>query len=91
MPALYIDPLREFLGINPERLLGRLTAGLAKEGFDTTTLTTFSWLQEIADLQLAFRQLISTCCLRPPIGQSFSSTCCPLSANGWIVFCLPMI
>src|ERR1700676_3942512 len=58
MPALYIDPLRDFVGIDPERLLGRLTSGLAKEGFDTTTLTTFSWLHEIGDLQTAFRQLL---------------------------------
>ena len=42
MPALYIDSLRDFLDINPEQLLGKLTKGLAEEGFDTTTLTTFS-------------------------------------------------
>lgn len=58
MPALYIDPLLDFLHINPEQLLGRLTNGLAQEGFDTTTLTTFSWLQEIAELQTAFRELL---------------------------------
>jgi hypothetical protein len=37
--------------LNPEQLLGKLTSGLAKEGFDTTTLTTFSWQLEIAQLQ----------------------------------------
>ena len=58
MPALYIDPLRDFLDINPEQLLGRLTSGLAKEGFDTTALTTFSWQREIAELQEAFRHLL---------------------------------
>ena len=58
MPALYIDPLLDFLDINPEQLLGRLTNGLAQEGFDTTTLTTFSWLREIAELQTAFRGLL---------------------------------
>jgi hypothetical protein len=58
MPALYIEPLRDFLDINPEKLLGRLTSGLAKEGFDTTTFTTFSWLREIAELQTAFRELL---------------------------------
>jgi hypothetical protein len=57
MPALYLDPLRDFLNIDPEKLLGRLTSGLAQEGFDTTTITTFSWLREIAELQTAFRQL----------------------------------
>jgi Uncharacterized conserved protein (DUF2075) len=58
MPALYMDPLWDFLDINPEQLLGRLTSGLAKEGFDTTTLTTFSWQREIAELQEAFRHLL---------------------------------
>jgi len=60
MPALYIDRLRGFITINADQLLGKLTSGLAQEGFDTTTLTTFSWQQEIAELQEAF------CCL---IGQ----------------------
>jgi hypothetical protein len=58
MPALYIDPLRAFLDINPEQLLGKLTSGLANEGFDATALTTFSWQREIAELQAAFRQLL---------------------------------
>ncbi len=59
MPALYVDPLRDFLDINPEELLGKLTSGLAKEGFDTTALTTFSWQREIAELQAAFRNLLA--------------------------------
>jgi hypothetical protein len=58
MPALYIDSLEHFLDVNPEQLLGRLTAGLAREGFDTTTLSTFSWQHEIVELQTAFRQLL---------------------------------
>jgi hypothetical protein len=58
MPALYIDPLRDFLDINPEQLLGKLTSGLAREGFDTTALTTFSWQREIAELQTSFHQLL---------------------------------
>jgi hypothetical protein len=58
MPALYIDPLQVFLDINAEYLLGKLTSGLAKEGFDTTMLTTLSWLREIAELQAAFSQLL---------------------------------
>jgi hypothetical protein len=58
MSALYLAELREFTSINPEQLLGKLTSGLAEEGFDTTTLTTFSWQCEIAELQEAFSRLI---------------------------------
>lgn len=57
MPALYIDSLQDFLGINAEQLLGKLTSGLAKEGFDTSALTTFSWEREITELRAAFRRL----------------------------------
>src|SRR4051794_24228134 len=39
MPALYIDPLRDFLKIKPEKLLRRLTSGLATEGFDRSYFT----------------------------------------------------
>jgi|SRR5712692_7066594 len=63
MPALYIARLGDFLDVNPEQLLGKLTGGLAKEGFDTTKLTTFSWQSEITELQEAFRQVPS---LLPP-------------------------
>jgi hypothetical protein len=59
MPALYTDLLRNFLEINPEQLLGRLTGGLAIEGFDTTLTNTFSWQSEIAELQLAFGRLVA--------------------------------
>ena len=45
MPALYIDLVPNLLDINPERLLDRLTNGLAKEGFDKTVTTTFSWAE----------------------------------------------
>jgi hypothetical protein len=58
MSSLYIAPLSSFLEINAEQLLGRLTSGLAKEGFDTTTLTTFSWQREIVELEEAFRHLL---------------------------------
>jgi len=57
MPALYAAPLRKFLEINPKQLLGTLTSGLAKEGFDTNVGTTFSWEQEIAELQTALCQM----------------------------------
>jgi hypothetical protein len=60
MPALYLDTVRGFLASDPEQLLGKLTSGLASEGFDTTALTTFSWLREIAELQTAFRNLCET-------------------------------
>jgi hypothetical protein len=49
--------LEDFLCTEPDYLLGLLTKGLAKEGFDTTIATTASWLKEIADLQLAFLQM----------------------------------
>ncbi len=52
-----MDALSSFLDINPNQLLGQLTSGLAKEGFDTTALTTFSWQAEIAELQEAFHRL----------------------------------
>jgi hypothetical protein len=58
MPALYIASLRDFLNTNPEQLLGRLTSGLAQEGFDTTKLTTDSWQREITELQEAFGHLL---------------------------------
>jgi hypothetical protein len=58
MPALYMNALWAFLEIDPNVLLGALTSGLAREGFDTSTHTTFSWEQEIAELQGAFRRLL---------------------------------
>jgi DUF2075 family protein len=53
-----MDSLEKFIDFNPERLLGTLTAALAREGFDSTTSNTFSWQTEIAELQTAFRSLI---------------------------------
>jgi len=44
------DLLGNFLDISPEQLLGRLTSGLAKEGFDTTATTTL-WGQIEVDQQ----------------------------------------
>ncbi len=58
MPALYVDHLRGFVGNDAEQLLGRLTRRLAEEGFPSTTDNTFSWVQEIAELQAAFRHVI---------------------------------
>ncbi len=66
MPALYVAPLGKFVNINSEQLLGTLTSGLAKEGFDTNVLTTFSWQREIAELQTALRALLD---LQPPTAQ----------------------
>lgn len=66
MPALYVAPLGEFIDINPKQLLGTLTSGLAREGFDTNVLTTFSWQREIAELQAALRRLLD---LQPPATQ----------------------
>ncbi|MBV8842678.1 MAG: DUF2075 domain-containing protein [Bryobacterales bacterium] len=37
----------------PEHVLGKLTGGLAAEGFDINTLTAVSWQQEIVELQTA--------------------------------------
>ncbi len=58
MPALYVDHLQGFVANDAEQLLGRLTVRLAEEGFPSTTDNTFSWMQEIAELQAAFRGLI---------------------------------
>src|SRR5947209_20470180 len=58
MAALYCASLTDLQKVNPEQLLGALTRGLAEEGFDTTTHTTFSWQQEIADLQNACQRLL---------------------------------
>lgn len=68
MPALYCAPLGAFVATDRERLLGVLTHGLAQEGFDTTTSNTFSWHQEIQDLQEAFRELAS----RAPDAESWA-------------------
>ena len=57
MTACYQDSLENFIGQAPDLLIGKLTIGLAREGFDTNTLTTFSWQQEISELQTSLRQL----------------------------------
>lgn len=59
MAALYSTPLASFLREDPSKLLGILTEGLAKEEFDTTKLTAFSWLDEIADLQNALHEVVA--------------------------------
>jgi len=58
MPALYIDAIAAFISADPDQLLGKLTRGLAKEGFDTTISTTVSWQSEVAELQTAFAELV---------------------------------
>ena len=57
MPALYMDSMAGFLACDPAHVLGSLTAALAEEGFGSTTPNTFSWQQEITELQAAFRVL----------------------------------
>ena len=59
MVALYIDSIQSFVETHPQQLLGALTGGLAEEGFDTSKPTTFSWQQEIEDLQSAFSLLLT--------------------------------
>jgi len=58
MPALYVDEVQGFVESDIEQLLGRLTNGLAEEGFPSTPDNTFSWVQEITELQAAFRHVI---------------------------------
>ena len=60
MGALYSAPVSSFIGENPSKLLGVLTEGLAKQEFDTTRMTAFSWLDEIAGLQKALRDIATT-------------------------------
>lgn len=60
MPALYSAPLPNFIDASAEQLLGALTSGLARQGFDTTTLTTFSWEREIIEMQEALDQVLRT-------------------------------
>ncbi len=48
------------------QILGNLTSGLAKEGFDTSIPTTFSWERQIRELQMAFRQVLD---LMPSAGE----------------------
>lgn len=60
MPALYSSSIQEFVNANPQLLLGALTGGLADEGFDATKLTTFSWQQEISELQTALQELTAS-------------------------------
>jgi hypothetical protein len=57
MPALYMDSVAGFVASDPAHVLGSLTAALAEEGFGSTTPNTFSWQQEITELQTAFRRL----------------------------------
>lgn len=49
-----------FVTTRPEQVLGTLTSGLAKEGFDTNVSTTFSWQREVSELQAALFQLLDT-------------------------------
>src|SRR6185312_3793890 len=56
--APYMDKMEYFVEVHPDKLLGRLTMGLAAEGFDTNPATTFSWKSEITQLQKALRELL---------------------------------
>jgi hypothetical protein len=56
--APYMDKMEDFVEVHPDQLLGRLTTGLAVEGFDTNPATTFSWKSEIIQLQKALRELL---------------------------------
>lgn len=58
MAALYTSTISAFLCINSDEILGKLTTGLANEGFDTNKLTTFSWKQEIDELRVAMGKLV---------------------------------
>ncbi len=58
VPAPYMDRMDRFVDVHPDQLLGRLTTGLAEEGFDTSPATTFSWKCEITQLQGALRELL---------------------------------
>lgn len=59
MAALYSSSIASFLNDNPSKLLGILTEGLAKNEFDTSKLTAFSWLAEIDSLQKALHNLVA--------------------------------
>ncbi len=60
MPAPYIDRIGDFVGVHPDRLLGRLTTGLAEERLDTNPDTAWSWTSEISQLQRAFKELLES-------------------------------
>ncbi|MCU1330645.1 MAG: hypothetical protein JWN34_6015 [Bryobacterales bacterium] len=57
MGALYSGRLSAFINAENVQLLGTLTGGLAREGFDTTRDTTFSWEHEFVELQTSLRDL----------------------------------
>lgn len=75
MPALYSALLPDLIRQNPDELLGLLTSGLAREGFDTTTSNTFSWQHEIEELQAAFRELPDMRASRAAPGRGCRSAC----------------
>ena len=60
MSAPYMDRMKDFVDFHPDQLLGRLTTGLAAEGFDINPATTFSWKSEITQLQEALRELLGS-------------------------------
>lgn len=60
MPALYHTSIETFVNSNADQVLGTLSDGLAREGFDISRLTTLSWLKEISDLQSSFLALSGT-------------------------------
>jgi hypothetical protein len=59
MPSLYSATLPEFAATASSSILGVLTSGLAREGFDTSVQTTLSWEEQVAHLQVALSHLIA--------------------------------
>lgn len=58
MAGLYHTLISKFVSLNAQQVLGALTDGLAREGFDTSRLQTFSWQNEISELQTSLHTLI---------------------------------
>ena len=57
MAPFYTAKLHDFLSVLPEALVGTLTLRLADQGFDTNTLTAYSWEDEINKLQMSLKAL----------------------------------
>lgn len=59
MPALYRTSVGAMGAASPLEILGHLSAGLTREGFDVNRATAESWLDEVARLCRAFARLCS--------------------------------
>lgn len=78
MAALYRTTISGLTSTPPSTVLGELTKGLTREGFEVNRATADSWLEELDRLQTAFKHLHRTI----------------PSAGGWAVlleYVLPMI